>query len=402
MHLPRLLRALCAALLTLPAVSAQTLWTVDDDGGADALDIPAAVALASDGDVILVEPGSYSGFTLDGLGVDVVGRAGALVVGTVDVRDLGAGQDIVLRGLEIDAAPGGVFGTGVRLTDCDGLVLVEDVHVTDTTLGFEITRCADVGLMRCSAFGTSSILASQPGRGVLADDSSVSLYACDFRGGSGVPAACDPHAPGGDGAVGVQLTGGFLFDHGSSIEGGYGGDACETLALGCSPAGDGGDALRLVDVPLALELGGGGWTGGIGGNEAFPTCFMGQEGNGFTAGPELVFLDGDTRGFSASSPVKVGGTSTLTLAGENGDQVFLILGFPDNPVLNLNLLGMIHVTQIVQVVGAGSIVGGPKVLHVTAPPIPGLDVLNVAAQPIYVDGPTERVLGPVSVVTIVP
>lgn len=402
MHLSHLLGALCAALLTLPAASAQDLWTVDDDGGADAFDIPAAVALASDGDVIVVEPGSYTGFTLDGLDVDVVGRPGAVVVGTIEVRDLGVSQDVLLRGFEIDAAPGGVFGTGVRLTDCDGLVLVEDVHVGDTTLGFEITRCADVGLMRSSAFGTSSTLAAAPGRGVLAEDSSLSLYACDFRGGTGVPAACDPSTPGGDGAVAVQLTGGFLFDHGSLLEGGYGGDACETQALGCSPAGDGGDALLLVDVSLALELGGGAWTGGIGGNEAFPTCFMGQEGNGFTAGAELVFLDGDTRGFSASSPVKVGDASTLTLAGENGDQVFLILGFPDNPVLNLNLLGMIHVTQIVQIVGAGSIVGSPKLLTVTAPPIPGLDVLNVAAQPIYVDGPTERVLGPVSVVTIVP
>ncbi len=37
------------------------LWTVDDDGKADFDNIQAAVDAASDGDEILVEPGTYTG-----------------------------------------------------------------------------------------------------------------------------------------------------------------------------------------------------------------------------------------------------------------------------------------------------------------------------------------------------
>ena len=51
--------ALISLLLTSTALA--TTWTVDDDGKADFDNIQAAIDAASDGDEIVVMPGTYTG-----------------------------------------------------------------------------------------------------------------------------------------------------------------------------------------------------------------------------------------------------------------------------------------------------------------------------------------------------
>ncbi|MCI0585418.1 MAG: hypothetical protein L0323_01095 [Planctomycetes bacterium] len=65
--------------LALPALLLQNIWVVDDNGGpgVNFTDIPPAIAAASDGDVLLVQPGTYSHFVLSGKGLRILGAGAA-------------------------------------------------------------------------------------------------------------------------------------------------------------------------------------------------------------------------------------------------------------------------------------------------------------------------------------
>ena len=64
--------ALISMFLTSTALA--TTWTVDDDGKADFDNIQAAIDAASDGDEIVVMPGTYTS-TQDGHVVNMLGKA---------------------------------------------------------------------------------------------------------------------------------------------------------------------------------------------------------------------------------------------------------------------------------------------------------------------------------------
>ncbi len=85
------LSALCLSLVAVSAAhAAGDVWEVGGGG----LGISEAVALASDGDVILVHAGTYPGFTVAGKSLVVAADAGEapLIQGTVIVHSLADGQ----------------------------------------------------------------------------------------------------------------------------------------------------------------------------------------------------------------------------------------------------------------------------------------------------------------------
>ena len=63
----------CLSVCVLSSATFATTWTVDDDGKADFDNIQAAVDAASDGDEIIVMPGTYTS-TADEV-VDMLGKA---------------------------------------------------------------------------------------------------------------------------------------------------------------------------------------------------------------------------------------------------------------------------------------------------------------------------------------
>src|SRR5262245_15566256 len=127
-------RTSALALLLAAGASAQSVLVVAPVAGPGvfATDIQPAIDAAADGDLVLVEAGSYSGFTIDGKGVSVVADVGAAADsnGRVIVRNVSASQRVLLQGLTVqgdDLAP-----AIVTLNDL-GAIWIESCNVTGGT-----------------------------------------------------------------------------------------------------------------------------------------------------------------------------------------------------------------------------------------------------------------------------
>src|SRR5262249_47670917 len=101
---------------------------VDAQGGHDArfLDLQSAIDRAAPDDLILVRPGSYSGFTLE-KGVALVAQpsGSALVSGPITVKALPPGQRARLIGLALVSTTG---NTGVTVSGCKGAVFLQSIR----------------------------------------------------------------------------------------------------------------------------------------------------------------------------------------------------------------------------------------------------------------------------------
>lgn len=127
------LALLLAAWFAGPAC-AQTTWTVNQAGGQGAqfTSLAPAIAAAADGDVILVRPGLYIEAQLDiDKGLTILGEPGVVVQASVFgmpgmvVRDLPPTSAFAMRGLQFGSQ---LASTPVRISNCDGLVLLEGLE----------------------------------------------------------------------------------------------------------------------------------------------------------------------------------------------------------------------------------------------------------------------------------
>lgn len=246
-------------LLLAPALSAQaSLWTVDDDGGADFTAIQDAVDAASDTDVIVVREGSYDSFAIVGRAVAVVAEQGEApeIVGAIEVADLAPGQTVHLRGLSV---PRVVFPVivptphdALHVHDCAGSVWVEDCSlfggaeagVFPFGKGALVERADDVVFHRTTLRG-------REGEGLGAFDSDVALYDSDVEAdGAGFL----------EGRAGALVVGGTLFAQGGSFRGAAGTDSQVVfdpfnMVNVCTTAQPGGPGLWLTRDPAPLPGG---------------------------------------------------------------------------------------------------------------------------------------------------
>ncbi|MGE0142761.1 MAG: hypothetical protein AB7I19_19085 [Planctomycetota bacterium] len=103
--------------------TAQNVHVVDSAGGGNFFDLPAAISAALPNDVLLVRTGQYSPFALT-KPLAILGDPGAAILQQqlgVRVQGIGAGQQVVLRGLTFSSLPNSLLVEG-----CDGTVVVEN------------------------------------------------------------------------------------------------------------------------------------------------------------------------------------------------------------------------------------------------------------------------------------
>ena len=164
-------------------VETPRVWTVDDSGGADFTDLPLAVANARSGDVLLVAAGVYSGFVLRDKGLTILGD-GAVprIVGSVSAIGLSAGEELVLRSLEIMGNQ-----SDVRLEDNAGTVWIEDCSLVGLTQSdpefVSAFDCAAVVMMRTAVLaGDATYPSAAQAQAFLGVRSEIHVYSSDLQG----------------------------------------------------------------------------------------------------------------------------------------------------------------------------------------------------------------------------
>lgn len=289
-HFSRMLRRIAnvaAPLVALAASASGGVFVVDVGGLGTRTDLPAAVAAAADGDLLLVKAGAYSGFTIDNKALDIVAEAGVTpeVLGPIAIRNLAATRAVSVTGLRVrqlvqPASP--TAEPALAVTASTGAVRLQGLDLQ----GFDGILCGAVGGHSLSVFNSFDVVAtrctlqggngaplqtyySHGGHGVVTQNARIALYQCTVvagHGGDGSP-ACGPfigYGYAGYGGEGVRSYGAEVFAAGCSIQGGDGGSG-----LGPLPAGCGGTAItaltssspsrvRLLDCTLAQGAPGGG------------------------------------------------------------------------------------------------------------------------------------------------
>ena len=228
-------------------------------GGAFA-EIADAVAAAQPGDDILVEPGTYQGFVVD-KPLRIFGTGPGVIVTTlgtygVELRNIPAGEEAVVAGLEVLALPLLESpSAGVLVEDCPGTVVLSDVNVTpaQAPFGLYANRCARLMVL------SSRVENAGGGAGLAAVASEVwlanSLVAGDLAS-FGISA---------EGPDGITLEDSSLFLWRSSVLGGNAVTGKPLLLIG--PHGGDGIAADNSDVvvyggPEGLIVGGNGGPAG--------------------------------------------------------------------------------------------------------------------------------------------
>jgi hypothetical protein len=330
--------ALLSVALSSPSVLAGVI-TVDDSGGADFTDLPAAVAAAASGDTLLVQPGTYSSFTLEGKPLTVLGLVSGQVqvLGSTRVRDLAAGSLAVLCQLDCER---------LALSDNAGAIVLDGVRVFGE--GSSILRVAACDDVRAIAAHVESV---HPAKWHVGSTAS----ATQLEGGSRFEAT-ETLVAGNttavnfeDGWDALRVRGGSrAYLAASSAHGGQGGNERGCLFV-CCPGYDGGYGIRVEEAGRldargqAADLIRGGFQGSPWCNSgSHQSCAVRVTGagasavlSGVTLQPGGFCADSGGTGSLVIPPVpwlergltpQAGGTVEFHVRGEPGDVVTLFLG----------------------------------------------------------------------------
>jgi hypothetical protein len=235
------------AALSLAHVAAATTYVVDDTPGpgVDFNDIPAAVAFAQPGDILLVAPGTYSGFVLD-RGLVIIGALAADCTAPIEVRNLPADQraaitQLTTSDLLIDACAGAVVADALGTLSTVRIQNSNDVRLHRTTVGMAIDDHLDaievhasrLELVECTVTGHDGTASTGPGVDGVGAGAGISLTGasrlcaarCTIRGGNGA-GETEANIYAGDGGVAIRMGAGtrvIALGPDSSLIGGFGG-----------------------------------------------------------------------------------------------------------------------------------------------------------------------------------
>ena len=194
---------------------------VDRSGAGDTVDISSALALAQDGDLILVRPGAYAeNLLIDGLSVSIVAQheGSATVEGRLVIRSLSSTQPVLLHGLRFEGVTDPLLDAQRSTLDAEGLAgeltvarcVFVGAPAADSTQAFEPVGGAGAhldGVLRFSARASVfqggdgvdelSCTDGDGGDGLQLESSRAALWGCAPRGpGCSSRGAARPEAPG--------------------------------------------------------------------------------------------------------------------------------------------------------------------------------------------------------------
>lgn len=396
----RLLPLVVALAGVLPCLPAQQTWTVAAAGGAQFTDIGAAVGAAASGDAILVGPGAYAPFVVDGKSLVLIGDGATVfqahnntapVPPSIEIANLAVGQIVQLVGISVSHF--GPAPAALQVHDCAGTVWVQSAFLDSFAApAVAVEQCADVVLVEClgqtSRGGVAPNGAPLAFPGARLVGSSVRIVGGEYRGstgvlvGTGVPPQTGA-ADGGDGLLvidsQVQLAGGTYFGGaggsfftGACSIGGTGGDAVQTDTLGGTPP------LVRAENP-DLQAGGPGFPASCGPASAGLPVRM-------VAG--LFVLDGGIERV-LRCPAQVAGPAVLgvEVLGRAGDFALVCAGLPAPTTVVLGLpLSLGGVANFVTLGGVSIGAVGRATLSVPVPQlVPAIPDLQFAVQALVID-----------------
>lgn len=304
----------CVSLLGLILVTAITVgglsgqgqvWVVDAAGGAGSQfqNISAALARSADGDRIVVRPGTYPGFSTS-KGVAILCDPGVLLNAfLIDVHRVPAGRRFSIRGGWI---------RHLRLTDCLGSVVVENVQMNSASMD----RCANV------TFATSRV-------GSLAVHNSTAVIRNSVLNENGA----FPNALLMDGISDCVLAGGDTLGGGSI----YGVTPAIRISASSVLTITGDTTTRVRTVPATLPN-----VPAIDGSGRVILDPRVAVTGSRTTGPAIsptVLLTRRTTPFLDVQGAPLGGVVTVRLQGQPRDNYFLAVGLPGTPRALPGLVG---------------------------------------------------------------
>ncbi|MBI5433983.1 MAG: hypothetical protein HZA52_14220 [Planctomycetes bacterium] len=229
---------LLLAIASLASVTTAGTYVVDAAGGGDFTDLAPAIAFASPGDVLLIQPGNYGGFTLDKR-LTLVGQgAGVIVNGPATIRDIVAGNATSIVGVR--------FSNSLEVTQCTRPVVFDDV--TSSSRGLIVDGSSDVRVSRSYLDGWDQY-AGLTGT-CLVVDSRVELASSVVLGEPGSDGAFTVPGDGLEALIGSGAVVGVHLYRSTLI----GGDGGHDLG-GFFPSGQGAAAVRLDDAGTVLAAG---------------------------------------------------------------------------------------------------------------------------------------------------
>jgi hypothetical protein len=400
--------------ILLLALSARATIVVDAGGGGDVTTLAAAIAAAQDRELSLVKsaadavPGSGH-FVVDGKSLSIVADVGAdVTLTTLTVRNVPAGQQVVLRGLTIDQSPDPTpKSTGsLRVEGPGGTVWVEDCTI-DAGKGGVLT-----GL---------GVFFYPAGPGVVASGgATVLLERCTLRGGEGLDKGSflADKWNGGPGATAVRAQDSRVVLHDCTLRGGDGGDGEHLFFPAFFPA-NGGAGLTVTGTSLAhvagCEVRGGdngltdsvedvpgsavdmvGLAGSVWARDsAFSTGRL--QGDGlpaplhFPPGAAPMALPSAARTFAVSSPLREGQAGSIEIQGQTGDQALLLVSLNAGAAPMIGKEGVLlldsELLLLIVPLGTVSAPGGELSVPFVAPPLdPVVSALTVPMQLAVVAG----------------
>lgn len=330
--------------MLLPQLPGQTYVVDAGNGpGTNYLDLPAAVAAVPDGAVLLVRPGSYTGFAIASKGLTVLGSA-AVVQGAVSIGGTAPSQPVTLRGLSWSVLPRNVVPVTpvIALDNCQGPVMLEGVALPANpylgvcpwpcriATGIRATTCSQVYLRNCDIRCAVELSAV-----------SAVIESCELSGEDlgAIYQTIPNYPPSGNrprpalrlNDSDVQVAGASRFESGSGGNLGQG-----NHIVGASGIVVQNGSLRLLDGTIVAGSSGVGQlaftveASGSANLRIAPRVGLTGAMGASTQGPQVGT---DVMPALAGSSAAAGGVLSATVTTEDGDLVVLAVGFPAAPTL---------------------------------------------------------------------